>query len=197
MNDQAIVEATGASLDQWADRIEEAGLGHASHKAIVDHLHRSHSVSYWWAQEITVEYEKRIGRRVVGQTQDGLFQVGVSKTLNAPAGAVWRYLESEAGRTALFGSASGGFAEVAALEGEDANGVRVKTTTYVPESHVRMQWQRPDWIDASILQIRVTKKASSKSTLSFHQEKLPSEVARHEMRERWRNVCAAIADGLG
>jgi uncharacterized protein YndB with AHSA1/START domain len=110
--------------------------------------------------------------------------------------AVSRYLQSDAGRTAVFGDAAWPFAEPAQLDGEDADGVRIKTTTYVADSHLRMQWHRPDWNSASILQIRVTEKSPSKTTVSFHQEKLPTELTREEMRERRRGVCATIAAAL-
>jgi uncharacterized protein YndB with AHSA1/START domain len=173
--------------------IAEAKLADAPHKQIADFLHRECGQSYWWAQEVTVSYEKRVGRRVLGQTQDGRFQIGVSKTIPASAETVWSYLESDAGREALFSGAGGGFAELAELDGTTPEGAHVQTTTYVPSSHIRMRWQSPDWDSPSILQIRVTAKSDSKCTVSFHQEKLPSQVAREAMRDRWGATCATLA----
>ena len=85
MNDQTLKKATGSAKAQWYEIIRGAGKAEASHKEIADFLHQAHEVSRWWAQEITVEYEKHIGRRVLGQTQDGAFQIGVSKTIGASA----------------------------------------------------------------------------------------------------------------
>ena len=93
MNELTLAKATGCSKSEWFEIIRAAGKANASHKEIADFLHEAHDVSAWWAQEITVEYEKYIGRRILGQTQDGLFQLGVSKTITAAADTV---LESPA-----------------------------------------------------------------------------------------------------
>lgn len=202
MTDSAVTNATGKPIDEWFAVIENAGKASATHKEIADFLHEEHDVSYWWAQELTVEYEKHIGRRVLGQTQDGLYQVGVSKTVRAPAAAVWRLLDSADGialLTADTPDAPGSQpsleadAPLAALEASGEDGFRAKATTYSAGSHVRMQWQHPDWPSHSILQIRVSPKSTDSCVLTFHQEKLPSEEARQAMRARWRDVAARLA----
>ena len=66
MDVATIRKSTGKSLDEWEAVIHEAGIADASHKEIADFLHEANGVSYWWAQAITVEYEKRIGRRITG-----------------------------------------------------------------------------------------------------------------------------------
>jgi hypothetical protein len=73
---------------EWFKVIQQAGMAHASHKQIADFLCENPIISSWWAQEITVEYEKHIGRRQLGQIQDGLYQIGVSKTIDASAAVV-------------------------------------------------------------------------------------------------------------
>jgi hypothetical protein len=191
MNAEATKKATGRGPIDWFAAIEEGGKKGASHKEIADFLHEVHDVSYWWAQEITVEYEKHVGRRVLGQTQDGLFRIGVSKTIPAPAHTVWECLQSPFGiglvtaspdaggpGTAAADPTDPGLADPRSLEtlaDEMPSGIRVGTTTFEAGSHVRMQWQKPGWSEHSILQIRVTPQGGAKATLSFHQEKLPSQ----------------------
>jgi uncharacterized protein YndB with AHSA1/START domain len=215
MNDQAVERATGRSLAQWFDAITRAGKEEAPHKEIADLLHDRHGVSAWWAQEITVEYERRAGRRVLGQTQDGLFQVGVNKTIDAPAAQVWGFLQSPAGLALLAADPEGpvgsspvgggerrgpslpsGLRTLEALDGSSPSGVHLRTTTFEAGSHVRLQWQRRRWARRAILQVRVTPKTEAKTLLSFHQEKLPSEEDRREMREHWRRVAREIAASL-
>ena len=58
----------------------------------------------------------------------------------------------------------------------------------------RLQWQPPEWSSHSILQIRLTPKAEGKTTISFHQEKLPSPEDRRVLREHWRRVASLIAE---
>jgi uncharacterized protein YndB with AHSA1/START domain len=206
MTNSAVSKGTGRTLDEWFVVIERAGKTSAPHKEIADFLHEEHGVGYWWAQELTVEYEKHVGRRVLGQTQDGLFQVGVSKTLRAPAAAVWRLLDSPEG-VALLTAETPDAPEsqpspeadgpLAALDASGGNGIHAKATTYRAGSHVRMQWQHPEWPSYSILQVRVTPKSKDSCVLAFHQEKLPSEKARQAMRERWRAVAALVAATAG
>ena len=107
MNDEAIQKATGRPGAEWFTLIREAGKADAPHKEIADYLQEARGVSPWWAQEITVEFEKHAGRRVLGQTQDGLFQLGVSKTIDAPAPEVWACLSSPWGISLVVGAEAG------------------------------------------------------------------------------------------
>jgi uncharacterized protein YndB with AHSA1/START domain len=192
MNKEAIKKGTGKAPDEWFGWIEKAGLKDRPHKEIADYVYDKGGVSYWWAQEITVEFEKHIGRRIVGQTEDGLFQIGVSKTIAAPAPEVWEWLQSAEALALITDSAESG---AGALETLDCSGGKViaKTTTFKAGSHVRLRWRKNDWPSYSILQIRVTPKGDGKTVLAFHQEKLPSESARARMREYWQNVAEQAA----
>jgi uncharacterized protein YndB with AHSA1/START domain len=208
MNEQAFEQATGRSRSEWFEIIRSSGKTDPSHKEIADYLHDAHGVSSWWAQEITVEYEKHIGRRVLGQTQDGLFQIGVSKTIPAPAGKVWNLLKSAEGINLITsnpevdpppggaGSAPGTPAALDALEEQSTTGIQATTTTFTAGSHVRMRWQLPGWPTYSILQIRVTPKSETRTTLAFHQEKLPSREARDKMQTHWRRISQRMAEIL-
>lgn len=62
-NSSTIKNATGKSLDEWFNLIKKYKLTDCSHKDIAEFLSLQPGVSYWWAQEITVHYEKEIGRR--------------------------------------------------------------------------------------------------------------------------------------
>lgn len=79
--DSSVIKATGKPLAHWLKTIKNSGKGDLPHKNIADFLHNECGLTYWWAHEITVLYEKSAGRRVTGQTQGSGFQVGVSKTL--------------------------------------------------------------------------------------------------------------------
>jgi uncharacterized protein YndB with AHSA1/START domain len=134
-----------------------------------------------------------------------LYQIGVSKTLTAPARLVWDLLQSPAGIGLITSRpedeppAEHPAALPASLEtletpeGERGKGITVRTTTFKDGSHVRLQWRRPGWPSHSILQIRVTSGGKAKTILSFHQEKLPSAEDRETMQKHWRSVAERIA----
>ena len=172
----AMLKATGKTPEQWFAIIEKSGKSERPHSEIACYLYEEQNISYWWAQQITVDYEKFIGRRMTGQTEDGRFQIGVNKTVSASKDALWDYLCSEDGLSLLCNE-----------------GAEAEITTSKSNSHFRMRWRMPAWSSHSILQVRVTDKGKGKTTLSFHQEKLPDAKARESMRERWRTTSERIA----
>ena len=194
MNEKTILKRTGKTSDSWFKALDDAGLQESPHKSIAEYLYESAGVTEWWSQSITNAYEKHIGRRVLGQTGDGSFQIGVSKSIDAPVSVVWDYLESQSGLELITGhSAPGTLSE---LDDKFPSGIRAKTTTYKSDSHARLQWSEKDWPNHSILQIRVTEKTNGKTTLTFHQERLPSAQARETMREKWRQAAHHITSEI-
>jgi hypothetical protein len=209
MKDDTVKNETGRYLAEWFKVIRQAGMAHASHKHIAAFLCEKSDISSWWAQEITVEYEKHIGRRKLGQTQDGLYQIGVSKTIDASAAVLWERLQSQWVISLITSTLNGeeitgdshtaaaqaGLESLHSLDGESASGIKVHTTIFKAGSHIRMRWQRPHWSTHSVLQIRVLPKSETKTIISFHHEKLPTQRDRQQMQEHWQHVAVLVADG--
>ena len=82
MDGAAVVKATGRTLDDWFAILEERGAGSLTHKDIARLLRDDCGVPGWWSQMLTVEYERKIGRREVGQRTTGEFRTTVSRTLS-------------------------------------------------------------------------------------------------------------------
>ena len=81
MDDAAMSKATGKSLDEWCALLDERGARDLPHKEIARLLHEEFDVPGWWSQMVTVEYERKTGRRETGQKASGEFTTTVSKTL--------------------------------------------------------------------------------------------------------------------
>jgi hypothetical protein len=81
MDDAAVIKATGKTLGEWFAILDGRGAPEIPHKEIARLLHDECGVPGWWSQMVTVEYERRIGRRETGQEQSGEFTTTVSKTL--------------------------------------------------------------------------------------------------------------------
>jgi uncharacterized protein YndB with AHSA1/START domain len=190
LSDGAVRKATGKSKNEWFGFIETAGFGDKSHKEIAVYLETEAGLDGWWAQEITVLYERKTGRRVKGQTADGLYQIGVSKTLDRPLADIWTLLLTPEA-LALFvgeepaGDPSAGLEDIAGTGGD---GTEYAMTTFVPSSHFRMRWRSDEWEAPSILQLRLTEKGPAKTGITVHHEKLPSADAREAMRARWKEA---------
>lgn len=80
----AVEQATGRSWDAWFADLDAWGARGRSHREIARHLQDELAVSGWWAQAITVGYERARGLRDKHQRADGGYAVGVSKTVPAP-----------------------------------------------------------------------------------------------------------------
>jgi hypothetical protein len=81
ISDAALKKATGKGRAQWFALLDKAGAKKMSHKQIVQWLYESHIKKSWWAQMVAVEYEYARGKRVLGQTADAGFQIGLQKVL--------------------------------------------------------------------------------------------------------------------
>lgn len=81
MSDERVAEATGRGWDEWCSIIDTDPGRDAGHSAIAAHLVQHHGVNSWWAQTVTVGYERIRGLRLKYQMTDGTFTAGKSKTV--------------------------------------------------------------------------------------------------------------------
>lgn len=102
MDDERVREATGMGWDEWCDAID-AWPGHGDgHAAVAAHVHAEYEITHWWAQGVTVGWERITGRRVPNQMSDGTFTAAKSKTVQVDADAVRAALLDADGRRDLF-----------------------------------------------------------------------------------------------
>ncbi|HVM30411.1 MAG TPA: hypothetical protein VM305_06540 [Candidatus Limnocylindrales bacterium] len=87
-SDQTLADRTGRPWEAWLSELESWGAADKAHALIARWLVEEHGVDGWWAQTLTVRYEKHIGRRVLGQ-RGNVFTAGTSRTIAAPAGQVF------------------------------------------------------------------------------------------------------------
>lgn len=88
MTDESIAKGTGSGWDEWLRALDAWGATDHSHTDIARYLREHRGVDGWWAQALTVGYERARGLRAKHQTTRGI-EVSVSKTVGAPAAIVW------------------------------------------------------------------------------------------------------------
>lgn len=102
MADDKLLAATGRGWDGWCDVID-AWPGHtAGHTAVAAHLREAHGVDSWWAQTVTVGWERITGARLAHQMADGTFTANRTRTVTVDVDLLRALLVDDEGRASLF-----------------------------------------------------------------------------------------------
>jgi uncharacterized protein YndB with AHSA1/START domain len=196
VSSESVREATGHGWEEWLDTLDTAGAADWDHKEIVAYLKGEHAdaTSSWWRQSIAVGYEQARGKRVVGETADTGFQVGVQRSIPATVKEAWELITSRPelwlGEGASVTFAKGEQYEVPARK--DAPGVAGEIRVVKPGDRLRMTWQPEGWPAPATLQLTLSESGSGKTAINAHLEKLPHPDAREAMRQRWREALERI-----
>jgi hypothetical protein len=79
VSDAAVQRATGKSWDEWFTLLDAwHGTTH-NHTEIARHVYETYGIDGWWAQNVTVGYERARGMRALHERPDG-FSGNASKT---------------------------------------------------------------------------------------------------------------------
>ncbi|MBV9349273.1 MAG: hypothetical protein JO026_00825 [Patescibacteria group bacterium] len=102
ISDEAVKKATGKNWKEWSSILDKAGAKKMPHKDIARFLYDRYfakkrqkrvaniaTSNGWWAQMITVEYERARGMRSVNQNASG-FLVSVHRTVKEPLPALMK-----------------------------------------------------------------------------------------------------------
>ena len=156
-------EKTGRRYEEWFALLDAAGAADMTHTQIARWLVAEHGVPGWWSQNITVEYERARGRRVVHQNARGEFYATVSKTLPLPAEALYAAVDARL--------------EEWGLSLRKANPPRsIRTDAEVGRPVITF--------DA---------KGDAKATVAVSHERLPDAAAVASAKQLWRERLAGLA----
>jgi hypothetical protein len=87
-SDERLLDKTGRTWDAWLAELDAWHAWTKTHTEIARYLQSELGVAGWWAQTITLGYERARGMRATNEHKDG-FRVSVSKTFSAPGGDVF------------------------------------------------------------------------------------------------------------
>lgn len=82
VSDEAMTRATGRRIGEWLGILDTWGATGHRHPEIARWLVDEHGIPGWWAQSVTVGYERARGMRAMYQEPGG-FSVSASKTIAA------------------------------------------------------------------------------------------------------------------
>ena len=172
MSDDTVHARTGRTWSEWVRILDTKGATSMPHRDIAVHVHEEHGVSRWWAQTVTVGYERIRGLRDVGQRRGGGYDVNKSKTLPVPLAQLYRAFSVKAKRLRWLP--------------ED---LTIRTST--KEKSLRIKWA-----DGSLVDAYFTAKGASKSQVSIQHRELAGKQAASKCREEWGKRLLALAELL-
>ena len=193
MSHEAVARATGRDWNDWLQFLDGLGAENLNHKEIVALIAGpGQQSSGWWQQSVAIGYEQARGLRVVGQTSEGGFQIGVQKTLPLPAETAWSLLTEGPGRAVWLGTVD----SLEFTRGEryqTDEGAWGEVRSVAAGQRVRLTWHSPELASPSTLQVYFAP-SGDKTSVRFHQERLSSLEEREQMRQRWRDVLEKLSE---
>jgi hypothetical protein len=173
VSDGSVVRATGRGWEAWLDTLDAWGAGERTHPEIARWLEGEHDLAGWWAQTVTVGFERAHGGREVGERPGG-FEASASKTVNVPAERLFDAFTDPDLRA--------GWLEGAVLR------ERIAT---------RPRSARFDWgDDGTRIAVWITAKGSDKSSVTLNHERLADSEAVTRMKGYWRERLSALKAAL-
>jgi hypothetical protein len=173
MSDATLKEKTGCNWERWTHALDYLGAERMAHREIAALVSTKYKIDGWWAQTVTVGYERIKGLRARGQRRDGTYEANKSRTYNVPV-------------TRLFDAWAD--AKVRRRWLDDAT-VKVRTAT-APKS------MRLGCVDRSIVAIGFMAKGASKSAVAVQHTKLPDRDKADQLKRYWSERLDALGEVL-
>jgi hypothetical protein len=160
---EATIKAnTGWTWERWVKALDHAQAYTWPHREIAKYVQEKYKVPGWWAQTVTVGYERIKGLRAIGQRRDGGFEVNKSKTFAVPLGRLYRAWSDARARARWLPGVA----------------LTVRTAT-------RNKSMRVTWPDQTSVQLGFMGKGRGKSQVSVQHGKLADQAAATRMKAFW------------
>jgi hypothetical protein len=173
-SDETLKAKTGCTWEKWVWALDHVKAQEWPHREIARYVHERYKVPGWWAQAVTVGYERIRGLRARGQRRSGSWEASKSKTIGAGASTVYRAFKEPKRRRAWLG-------EVSAV-----------VRTAVPNKSVRLTWR-----DGTSVEVYLVSKGRSKAQVTVQHTRLPSREEKERLTAFWADRLAVLADSIG
>ena len=184
MSDDAVWEKTGRTWKRWVSVLDAVDAHAWPHREIAKHLREVHDVGSWWAQSVTVAYERIRGLRDVGQRRGGSYDANKSKTFPVSAATLHAWF-AQAPRRAKW-----------------LPDVTLKVRTSQAGKSVRLTWVEAErgvapaaFADTSV-QVYLSPKGDAKCAAQIQHSKLADRNAVERAKEFWHERLGELARQL-
>ena len=160
--DLILREKTGCTWERWVRALDHAQAYTWTHRDIAKHVQERYKIPGWWAQTVTVGYERIKGLRAVGQRRDGWFEANKSRTFAVPLVRLYRAWH-DAGTRARW------------LPDVD---LTVRTAR-------RGKSMRATWPDRTTVAVDFSSRGPAKSQVALSHGRLPNRAAVTRLKQYW------------
>jgi uncharacterized protein YndB with AHSA1/START domain len=161
-SDAILKEKTGCDWERWVKALDRAKAYTWPHREIAKYVMEKYRIPGWWAQTVTVGYERIKGLRAVGQRRDGSFEANKSKTFAVPLARLYGAFHNSR------------------IRGRWLAGIDLKVRTATREKSMRISWP-----DHTSVVVGFTRIGAGKSQVAVQHEKLPDKAAATRMKQYW------------
>jgi hypothetical protein len=168
-SDAIMKEKTGCTWERWVKALDRERAYTWSHRDIATHVREKYKISGWWAQSVTVGYERIKGLRAVGQRRDGLFEAGKSKTFAVPLAQLYEAFSD------------------ARIRRRWLPDVDLTIRTASREKSMRITWP-----DRTSVEVGFLSRGAQKSQVGLVHAKLPDRAAVTKKKEYWAERLAEL-----
>ena len=162
MSDEAVEAKTGQNWTQWVRALDAVDAAAWPHREIAAYVYETFDISRWWAQTVTVGYERIRGLRDVGQRRGGTYECTKSKTFHVALPELYKLFATSRQRSRWL------------------DGAPLTVHKVVAEKSVRALWK-----DGTPVEIYFTAKGHDKSQAALQHRKLPSKTDAARMKAYW------------
>lgn len=166
MSEETIREKTRKKSAEWFQILDKAGASAWEHRQIAAFLGKEEKVSPWWAQMLSVAYERERGIRQRFQKCDGRFSASASRTMNVPLSKLFAAWAEEKLRRKW-------------LAGAD-----LEVTTITKDKYFRAKWDG----GKSRLSVGFYAKGTAKSQVAVDHEALADSAQCLRMKRYWSDA---------
>lgn len=168
-SDAILKEKTGCTWERWVKALDRVKADSWPHPRIARYVTEKYKVPGWWAQTVTVGYERIKGLRALGQRRDGSFEANKSKTLPVALPRLYRAFSHAPTRARWL------------------PGVNLTVRTATPQKSMRITWP-----DQTSVVVGFVPRSKGKSQVSLAHVKLADRTAADRMKTYWGERLEAL-----
>jgi uncharacterized protein YndB with AHSA1/START domain len=179
-----ILAKTGKTQEEWFAILDAFDCRAKGHKETARYLEAEQGVGAWYAQTITVNYERDRGIREVGQRDGGKFAINVSRTIEVPIATAWEAWADEQVVSKWFTTkAKQDFREGGAYDNGDGDKGIYKRI--IPNKRISFTWENENHCPGSVVIVEFTPKSDTKTSVGITHDKLPDKAGCEDMKKGW------------